>query len=226
VGALLILMVLLGAQAVRTAAQQAQPLPAPQRRGGVSLEEALARRETVRSFSPEPLKLCEISQLLWAAGGRSADAISSATRTYPSAGGIYPLDLYLVAGKVRGLKEGVYLYLYGEHALLPVRTGDHRGGLARAALMQEWIAGAPASVVITAQYQRTQARYGTRGIQRYVPMDAGHAAQGLHLQAFAQGLGSAAVGAFDDAQVKRLLGLDRAGDEPLLILPVGRPARE
>jgi SagB-type dehydrogenase family enzyme len=202
------------------------PLPSPQRRGEVSLEEALGRRETVRSFSPDPLELSEVSQLLWAAGGRSVDAVSSATRTYPSAGGIYPLDLYLVAGKVKGLREGVYRYLWREHALLPVKTGDHRGELALAALMQLWINRAPVSVVVTAQYPRTQSRYGTRGTQRYVPIDAGHAAQGLHLQAFALGLCSATVGAFNDAQVKKLLGLDRDGDEPLLIIPVGRPARE
>lgn len=221
-----LLLALLGVLAIRAPAQQPLPLPSPQLRGNVSLEEALGRRETVRFFSLDSLELSEVSQLLWAAGGRSADAVSSATRTYPSAGGIYPLDLYLVAGKVKGLREGIYRYLWKEHTLLPVKTGDHRGDLARAAWMQLWIAGAPASVVITAQYQRTQSKYGTRGGQRYVPIDAGHSAQGLHLQAFALGLGSATVGAFDDAQVKKLLGLDRDGDEPLLIIPVGRPARE
>jgi SagB-type dehydrogenase family enzyme len=226
VGVRRFLLALLGAFAIRAAAQQALPLPSPQLRGEVSLEEALERRATTRSFSRDPLELAEISQLLWAAGGRAADAVSSATRTYPSAGGIYPLELYLVAGKVRGLKEGIYRYLWKEHALLQVSAGDHRGELARAALLQLWIAGAPASVIITAQYPKTQSKYGTRGVQRYVPLDAGHAAQALHLQASALGLGSGTVGAFLDAQVKKLLRLDRDGEEPLLIIPVGRPARE
>ncbi len=74
---------------------------------------------------------------------------------------------------------------------------------------------------IAAVYQRTTKKYGRRGI-RYVHMEAGHAAQNLCLQAVALGLGGVTVGAFDDQQVKEILGLP-SDHHPLYLIPVGRP---
>jgi SagB-type dehydrogenase family enzyme len=204
-------------------AQQPLSLPSPRRDGQISVEEALSERRTVRRFSEKPIELQELSQLLWAGGGKGFDGMTGATRTYPSAGGIYPLGLYVVAGHVRELDPGVYEYLQREHALRPVRSGDVRSSLARAALGQMFIGQAPSVIVITADHQRTERKYGKRGIDRYVPLDAGHAAQSLHLQAAALQLATATVGAFSDKAVKRILDLDR--EEPLLIIPVGRPSR-
>jgi SagB-type dehydrogenase family enzyme len=201
--------------------QETFPLPPPGRPGAVSVEEALDSRKSVRRFKSDALELHEVSRLLWAVRGRGFDGITRATRSYPSAGGIYPLTVYLVAGDVRGLDPGVYRYVEKSHALELVGRGDRRMPLAEAALGQLFIAGAPAVVVIAAEYARTARKYGSRGSERYVPLDAGHAAQSLHLQAVALGLSSVPVGAFRDAQVKDTLGL--RNEEPLLIVPVGRP---
>lgn len=194
-------------------------LPAPPTAGAMSLEEALAHRRSVREFVPGALTLDEISRLAWAAQG----ATKPEGRTAPSAGATYPLEVYLVVGDVKGLVAGVYRYRPGLHRLEVVSDGDIRLPLAAAALDQQWVSRAALVVVIAAVFERTTARYGRRG-ERYVHMEAGHAAQNLLLQAAALGLGATPVGAFDDAEVSRLLRLP-AGETPLYLIPVGHKPR-
>ncbi|MFZ5661059.1 MAG: SagB/ThcOx family dehydrogenase [Pseudomonadota bacterium] len=191
-------------------------LPAARLDGGMSVERALAERHSVRDCAPAPLSLAEAAQLLWAAQGRN----EAGGRTAPSAGALYPLELYLVAGRVRDLPPGVYRYLSRDHALAKVRDGDRRAALAAAALGQAAVAGSAMVLVLAADYARTTRKYGQRG-QRYVHLEAGHAAQNVYLQAAALRLGTVAVGAFDDDRVRRVLGLP-AAEEPLYLLPVGR----
>ncbi len=183
----------------------------------MSLEEALAHRRSVREFSTSALTLSEISRLAWAAQGISAPG----HRTAPSAGATYPLEIYLAVGNVENLSAGVYHYLPEKHRLEVVSSGDIRGPLAAAAVGQGWLSHAPVVVVITGVLDRTAGRYGKRA-ERYVPMEAGHSAQNLLLEATALGLGATPVGAFDDAEVARLLHL-RTGEGPLYLVPVGRP---
>jgi len=192
-------------------------LPGPRLQGKVSIEQVLFERRSVRGYKNEPLTLAEVSQLLWAAQGITDDY---GFRTAPSAGALYPLEVYLVAGDVSGLSSGVYKYVPGGHSLTSVLDGDLRSELAKIALNQTFIADAPVSLVITAVYKRTTSKYGERGI-RYVDMEAGHAAENLLLQGVALGIGAVTVGAFDDGQMIKLLKLP--GDEaPLYIIAAGR----
>jgi len=192
-------------------------LPQPRYDGNVSLEQSLLQRRSVRDYTGEPLTLAEVSQLLW-----SAQGITDARgfRTAPSAGALYPLEVYVVAGNVRGLTPGVYRYEPDGHRLLRLMDGDKRAGLADAALGQGSVEAGAADFVITGVYERTTAKYGDRGI-RYVHLEAGHAAQNLCLQATALGLGTVTVGAFQDDEVMRLLNLP-GNETPLYIIPVGR----
>jgi SagB-type dehydrogenase family enzyme len=195
-------------------------LPEAARDGRLSLEQTLARRRSVRSYAPAPLTLRDVSQLLWAAQGISEPRCG--LRTAPSAGATYPLETLLVAGQVDGLAPGVYRYRPAGHELEKVLAGDARAALADAALGQEFVAAAPASVVFAAVFERTAQRYGARA-GRYVPMEAGHAAQNLCLQAVALDLGTVVVGAFRDEQAAAALGLP-ADEKPLYIVPVGKAA--
>lgn len=199
-------------------------LPAPKLKGSVSVEEALNRRYSVREFQDRPVELSKVSQLLWACGGKRLDGVTGATRTYPSAGACYPLEVYLVAGMVDGVEPGVYRYNHKKHRLELVLAGDVRLMLARSALGQKFIAEAPASIIITAVYKRTVRVYGERGYLRYVPMDAGHAAQNIYLESVALGLGTVAVGAFIDSKVSAVIGIER-DETPLYIFPFGYPSR-
>ncbi len=194
-------------------------LPQPLVAGNVSVEEALKSRRSVRTFRATALQLDEVSQLLWAAQGTSSQRL----RTAPSAGALYPLDVYLVAGRVDGLEAGVYRYDPRKHALLAVTKGDLRKKLSRAAFDQEWVREGALALVFSAVYEKTTTKYGSRG-KRYVHMETGHAMQNVYLQAEALGLGTVTIGAFSDNSVKELLRLD-AEQQPLSIMPVGRPSR-
>ena len=196
-------------------------LPSPEYSSRVSLEEAIYKRRSIRSFRSESLTLAQISQLLWAAGGKTIDGVTGPSRSYPSAGGIYPLEIYLVVGNISALQQGIYKYSWRDHSLRMVKSGDYRKSLARAALNQIFIEQAPATIVFAVLYRKTARIYGNRGIVRYVHMDAGHAAQNVYLQAAAMGLGTVAVGAFDDRPVKKLLDLSQ--EDPIYLLPLGRP---
>lgn len=193
-------------------------LPKPRRDGEVAVERALAQRRSIRDFSRAPLSIADASQLLWAAQGVSG---SGGLRTAPSAGALYPLEIYLVAGSVEGIAAGTHHYEPQRHRLSTVARGDRRAAIAEAALEQSWVAEAPAILVLTAVTDRTARKYGRRA-PRYVHMEAGHAAQNVYLQAAALELGTCMVGAFHDARLKQVLELP-AEAEVLAIMPVGHP---
>jgi SagB-type dehydrogenase family enzyme len=192
-------------------------LPEPRYDSDVSLEQSLLERRSIRDYSGQPLTLQEISQLTWAAQGLTDPR---GFRTAPSAGGLYPLELYIVVGDVEDLAAGVYRFQPDGHQLVKTADGDKRAELAQAALEQEWVEEGAVDFVFTAVYERTTGKYGQRGI-RYVHMEAGHAAQNLCLQATALGLGAVTIGAFYDKEVSQLLNLP-ADEEPLYVIPVGR----
>ena len=183
----------------------------------MSVEEALSRRRSVREYSGGALQVGEVSQLLWAAQGVTS---ASGGRTAPSAGGLHPLEVLLVVGEVGGLAPGVYRYLPAEHALARSVDGDVRVQLADAALGQDPVRTAVASIVIAGVYSRTTGKYGDRGV-RFVDMEAGHAAQNVCLQAAASGLGTVTIGALTEDRARAVLGLS-AHETPLYVLPVGR----
>jgi SagB-type dehydrogenase family enzyme len=196
-------------------------LPKPNVRGEITLEDAMLRRRSVREFAGRPLTQEQLSQLLWSAQGVTGHADHK--RTPPSAGALHPLETYVVIGNVGGFDPGIYRYAPDGHSLALVANGDVRLDLGRAAVDQIWLAEAPVAFVFSAIYERTTQKYGDRGI-RYVHMDAGFAAENLHLQAVALGLGTVVMGAFVDVEVQRVMQLP-ADEQPLLILPVGWPKR-
>lgn len=200
-------------------AQAPVQLVTPRHDGEISVEEALLSRRSVRDYSGEALTLPEVSQLLWAAQG-TTDA--TGFRTAPSAGALYPLEVYVVVGDVTDLGPGVYRYVPGDHHLVFVAANDRRAELAEAAVDQDWVEEAAVNLVVTAVPERTTSQYGDRGI-RYVHMEAGHAAQNVYLQAESLGLGLTVIGAFDDDRVREIVAASPE-EQPLYVIPVGRAA--
>ncbi len=194
-------------------------LPQPRPRGPLSVEEALARRRSVRAYLEAPLTLGQLSQLLWAAQGTTER--THGLRTAPSAGALYPLEVYVAAERIDGLRRGVYRYVPGRHSLALVLEGSVREQLCHDALSQSALRDAPATLALAAVFARTTMKYGQRG-RRYVYLEVAHAAENVSLQATALGLGTVVIGAFDDSSVKGTLGM-RGDEEPLYLVPVGRP---
>jgi SagB-type dehydrogenase family enzyme len=199
--------------------QDSFTLPQPAYDGDISVERAIKERRTVRSFRPDSLSIAQLSQLLWAAQGTTD--VRRGLRAAPSAGALYPLDIYVVVGKggVEALAAGVYRYRPANHSLEVVDKEDRRKDVAHAALTQMWIATAPVIFVITAEYERITSKYGERGI-RYAHIEVGHVGQNIFLQAEALKLAAGIVGAFRDASVATAVKALK-GQEPLIIIPVG-----
>lgn len=193
-------------------------LPPPRQDSEVSVERALRERRSIREFGDAPITLEQLSQLLWAAQGTTS---RQGFRTAPSAGALYPLELYVLAGNVDGLPAGLFRYRPRDHSLLSVASDDRRKKMQRAALGQEWVGHNAVLIVFCSVDSRTTAKYGRRGV-RYIHIEVGHAAQNIMLQVQALGLGSAVVGAFDDDSVAKILELPE-NERPLYLLPVGTP---
>ena len=192
-------------------------LPEPQYDSDVSIEQSLLQRRSIRSYSDEPLTLDEISQLLWAAQGITNPR---GFRTAPSAGALYPLEIYVAVGNVTDLPTGTYKYNSQKHRLVRLGEIDVRDELAKSSLGQACVREGAVDIVIAAVYERTTVKYGDRGV-RYVHMEAGHAAQNMCLQAVALNLGTVTIGAFHDNQVRKTMGMPE-NEVPLYVMPVGR----
>ncbi len=188
-------------------------------KGKVSVEEAIARRRSVRHYSRKPLTLDALSQILWAAQGVTDS--ESGFRAAPSAGALYPLELYIVVrkGGIEGLPEGVYHYEPEGHGLTLVKGGDFVPELEAATRDQGIVMEAAATVVTTGILSRTAAKYGRRGTQ-YVFQESGHAAQNAFLQATTLGIGSVVMGAFNEGAVRRIVGAG-PDERPLYVQPFG-----
>jgi SagB-type dehydrogenase family enzyme len=201
-------------------------LPSPVLGGTVSVEEALSKRRSHRYYVDEQISAEDISQILWAAYGITRPMpgyprINGGLRTAPSAGATYPLQVYVLIGKVKGIETGVYKYVPVGHRIIRVIDRDVKASLASAALGQEMIKIAPACLFYSADFSITTARYGDRGKERYVCMDLGHSAENVYLQAEALHLGTCAIGAFNDAEVRAVMQLPE-NEEPLYIMPIGK----
>lgn len=199
-------------------------LPEPATDGNVSVEEALNKRRSVRSYQDKALSLKQVSQMLWSAYGitkplETPPFVRGGFKTAPSAGALYPLDVYLVAGNVDGLKAGVYKYIPKGNILVKKQDTDKRVELWKSAYEQNMVKEAPITIVYSAIFERTTKKYGERG-KKYIYVDLGHSAQNVYLQAEALGLSSCAIGAFKDEKVSKVMNF---GDDeiPLYMMPVG-----
>jgi len=199
-------------------------LPLPHTPNSGSFEAVLQARRSVREFSPEPLSIAQAGQLLWAAQGITG----THGRTAPSAGGLFPLSITLVAGTVDDLEAGVYRYLPDEHRIDRTAAADLRPALDAAAIgPQPWLAAAALIIVIAADLDRAVEHFADqhpnrqRG-QRYVHIEVGHVAQNVYLQATACKLGAVFVGGFDDAAVRAIDPPPiAAGHQPLGLIAAG-----
>ncbi len=199
-----------------------KPLKLPgARMGDMTVQQALRARRSRRDYSGNALGLPEISALLFAAQGITKEDSSWRFRTAPSAGALYPFDIYLFAHDISQLDPGIYLYNVRSHELAQHREGDFRRSLSEACLFQRMVSQASLVIVMAAVFARTTKKYGDRGY-RYVYIEAGCISQNIYLAAESMGLGTVAVGAFFDDRLNTLIGLDGAREAAVLVQPVGK----
>lgn len=195
-------------------------LPPPYKSDGLSLEEAIRRRRSVRDYSGHPLSLEDLSRLLYYACGITETRWGIGLRAAPSAGALYPIEVYPVIHQVTGLAPGIYHYSYADHALEQLRLGDFRAAMVQGGVAQEFLGQANVVFILTAIFQRTRWKYQERAY-RYVLLEAGHIGQNVYLTATSMGLGACAVGAFFDDDLNRLLEVDGVKEAVIYLLAVG-----
>ena len=199
------------------------PLPDPENARGLSLEDAIRQRRSVRSYTATSMTQAALSRLLFHADGINAERGGLRLRSAPSAGAVYPIEIYVVAHRVEGLEPGVYHYAVQEHVLAQVRAGDVRSEIVRAGILQNFLGEANVVFVLAAIFQRLRWKYRER-TYRYALLEAGHIGQNVYLAATSMGMGACAVGAFNDDAVNALVGVDGLGEAALYVLAVGAMA--
>lgn len=207
----------------------AEPIALPRasaRRRGPGLMRVMRRRRSQRGpFAAGSISPRRLGALLQVGFGHcGAIELPGGTRlparSWPSAGALEPLELYVVP--LRGVDLGPFACRYGapRHELLPVAPRPDEAALRRAVFAGELWEGAAMLLVLTAVFERTQSKYGERGY-RFALLEAGHAGQGLLLMAEALGLGAVVIGGFREDDLASLLGLDAAAESPISAILVG-----
>jgi SagB-type dehydrogenase family enzyme len=197
-------------------------LEKPEPPGGGPLYALLQQRRSVRRFRHKTLGQQEFSQILWAAQGITLSTEHHQFRTAPSAGGLYPVETYIVTNRVEGLKAGTYHYEVPYHGLVLLEEGNFGSRLAEAGLGQKFLDQAAFVFVWSAVIERSKWKYDQRAY-RYIYMDAGHIAQNAALAAVSSGLGSCQVAAFFDDEVNRIIGVDGHAETAIYMTAVGEP---
>ncbi|MBD3398452.1 SagB/ThcOx family dehydrogenase [Candidatus Micrarchaeota archaeon] len=205
-----------GVECSSNPAQSEINLPEPDY-SGINVEEAIKGRRSVREYTRENITVEELSMLLWAGQGITSEW---GGRAAPSAGALYPIELYVMPNKVAGGSCGIYRYIPDGHKLVLVREGDFREEVAAAALGQEWIKDAAVVIIMTSVRERTAGKYGDAA-DRYIAMEAGHISENILLEAVSLGLGAVPVGAIDGEAMDELLGAEE-GETAIYINAIGR----
>lgn len=196
-------------QTVEAEKFSALELPAPRRRGGKPLREALASRRSTREFQPRNLSLQVLSDLLWSAFGINRP--ETGDRTAPYWRHVMVIDVYAA------MADGVRLYEPEDHRLVPYMPGDIRAKTG----LQDFVALAPLNLIYVAHGDR-MGDIGKQDQRLYASVDAAFIGQNVYLCCAAEGLGTVFRGAFDGAGLGRILNLP-AGQFVTFTQTVGYP---
>ncbi len=189
---------------------------------GMSVEKAIRERRSKRYFVDRPMTLKQLAQILLSADGVTDSLGGYDFRAAPSGGALYPIETYVIVLNVDTLANGLYHFQVSDNSLELVKEGEFGLQIHKAANEQEAVGSSPVTLILTARFDRSTVKYGDRGY-RYVYIEAGAICENTYLQATSLGMGTVAIGAFNDDAVNRLLGVDGVSEAALLIMPVGFP---
>ncbi|HWT06402.1 MAG TPA: SagB/ThcOx family dehydrogenase [Xanthomonadales bacterium] len=198
-------------------------LPPPSEGFAASLGDVLKARRTTMAFERGTLALTTLATLLFYAYGETRSnegGFPPMYRAVPSAGALYPLELYFYTCVAETLPAGLYHYDPTRHAVSLIAEGDLTAALGECLLVPELAQNAELIVFVTAAFERTTYKYGDRGY-RFVLLEAGHVGQNLSLVAGALGLGCLNIGGFRDRDTDRFLGLDGIRQSAIYLAAVG-----
>jgi SagB-type dehydrogenase family enzyme len=201
-------------------------LPEPRLESDANLWKLLRQRRSRRTYvTDRSLPKGLLSSLLWATQGLTSRYGDMYFRTAPSAGGLYPVETYVLVRAVEELEPGIYHFRPHRFDLECLKTGNFARAMARVALGQEMVADAQVTFIWSAVLARGKWKYRERAY-RYIYVDAGHIGQNLYLAAEALDLGACTIGAFLDDDANRIIGLDGREETTIYMGCVGYPAKD
>lgn len=185
----------------------------------MSLAEALSRRHTEREFGGEVVALADISSLLF----HSAHHNRPSRRPYPSGGGWYPVEIYVISFGIETCENSVLHYESDTHVLrrlweVPQSMRDIH------TIIDKQASTPSALIVLTSVWNRNEPTY-KRFAYILALLEAGHLGQNLCLVAEALSLGICPLGGFNDEKIIELLDIDERYEQPVYVLALGLPLR-
>lgn len=200
-------------------------LPKDFKKSKTSIEEVMQRRRSIRDFSGKSLNIKELSKILYFSYGITGQIENNKTKIFlrasPSAGALYPIEIYPVIFNVKNIDKGLYHYNVKNHFLEKLKTGDYHDLIYRSTLSQEMIKYASVIILLTAMFNRTKIKYGERGY-RYILLDAGYIGENIYLVSNAMGLGVVSIGGFIDDDINELLDINGVDEAVIYIFAIGK----
>ncbi|MFX1389068.1 MAG: SagB/ThcOx family dehydrogenase [Promethearchaeota archaeon] len=196
-------------------------LPEPEFDKNIRFWNTILNRKSTRKFKNEPLTLHQINLLLFGMTGLTRIYPHVAFRTTPSAGGLFPIEIYPIVNSVEGLDKGIYHYNILDHSLEMIKSGDFRLEISKGCLDQKIAYNAAIDFVWTAIIERSKWKYLQR-CYRYIYLDAGHIGQNFYLIAEALGLGVCTIGAIYDDEINNLLEIDGIDETAIYVGVIGK----
>ncbi len=176
----------------------------------------LNKRRSIRQYSNLPLNIKQLAYILYAGNARTPKG----NRTAPSAGALYPIDIFVYANKVIGLSKGIYFYNARYHYLQKMQDGDFSGHFKIACYYQNHIKNAAALIILIYEKRRMEYRYKEKSIN-FAYIEAGHISQNVLLALTQLGLAGVPVGAFDAGMILKPFGYKLKKRVPLYVNAVG-----
>jgi SagB-type dehydrogenase family enzyme len=203
-------------------------LPTPKEMMGDArtFNDVVTSRKSVKNFGEEPLSLPELSKILWLSYGTTGKVDEHGVgnrlqRVVPSAGGLYPAEVYLGVRNVKGLDQGIYHYNVPNHDLELLKSGDPTELLSEVCCSQPYVPKTGVVLLISAVLARTKSKYGERGY-RYALLDIGHLGQNIYLTCTALELAVMTTCGFFDDLGNELLKLDGLDETLMYVAFIGK----
>lgn len=215
--------------------EESLTLPSPKRGFRAPLSGTILARRSVRDYSGEPIKLADLSTILYYGDGVSGEIpvrdipVKSAIlgenhviklRTAPSGGALYPIDIYILVINVEKLEPGVYLYSPSNHTIKSIKSVP-KEELCRIAYPKE-IDLTKIGVMIVFVYNTymNARKYGDSALG-FAFIEVGEISQNIHLVCTALGSGSCDIGAYHKHRLEKLLDIDGFHSHAVHLIVIG-----
>jgi len=187
-------------------------------------EDVILSRRSQREFKGKYISLRELSYILFLSCGISRIEDEQPRRTYPSAGALYPIEVYPIILRVKNTPPGIYHYNVREHVLEKIKEEKLTSLQKKVKLIccnQEFVEKAAVCFILTAIFTRTLRKYGERGY-RYILLEGGHIGQNFYLTSTSLNLKCYAIGGFLDDEIRKLLDIEKIeNEEPIYVIVIG-----